>query len=921
MLSSTSQSPAKKKNRMDHEDNNDQDDDYEDDNDNNIENYQSMHHTNYSSQHVNNDGCDNDDNDNASGGSTISYGPYTKCNNFPFEDIQTECIQVELLPIAILIPLAAECNYTISKASTPYQSRQRNEFISLYKNCLEERGHKHLAKEFMVAYQGDHGPISATLYVEPETETTNIITPDDIALNTKSIVSSEIASAQTIIQVSVDMNAVGYLPKLVNDLNNQVKASVAAKNANTTTSCLKLCLSYTNSYRINEMPPCDKGCNQVLAMTIAQGKAIGLKVEPNINNPQTLSTTIEFLVKLCDQMNDNKPADQHSEIAIHHKQVSKKIGKMIDTLTRHQSECFNENSAYVFDGIPTDDTHRLVGVDIPVLLRGASQYLQFRFYTPQNQDPNTDRKIYKLISGNTGPHHNQDLHTMDEVIQALNVGVVCCFPTTNGNTVGKMCYMAKHSHSKEPISTLMQSLHTQTGLIISKLPVLNPDKIQKRLVMNDTTRAVTKDIQTVHSYTHIHISGITQEMYKNNKQLQNYLLQDGGVFQQLHIPNPHLYHARLGQLGYELHTLDIKSTGYIVDTQSLIFQLKEQFFTPLAIRSINAKLKDEKGNSTNFMVISTFMNQHQVEILHEGNEIMSLRPIPYQHVAHLSKLLLKHYRDKTLHNIILIAIKLNSKVQLKNNTIITAPEIALVFFTDVAGDRLECLKSSSVFNIPQTCTRTSTVLFYNTLTLQIAHLSKHFAYLGYPASMYANTSIKYCIVNNVHYDVSPDTLVVEIQKNPVMGHCIKYIYKIPLSQYSIDLVIALSIENLNPQEIIGNIEKSLRALKWYDETETRLEGICHHHGKDINRLFKFQDIQIIKHPVIPKSSWSSQSAVKTPKLHNSPSSKFTSSNSSVTNSSNNSSSSNSASAQKRTTINDYYKPHSTSDTLSRMNQE
>lgn len=838
----------------------------------------------------------------------VPYGLDKLCDNFPYEDEDVYYIQVELLHIDILIDLAKACNFSIPKSKSLHQSRQRKEFILSYRHPDDHYGYKQLAFNFMLDYLGAHNPPDPTVYVEPVTELSSSINVNDILIN-KTVYSTEISSESIITQVSVNMDAPGYKEMLTKDINNGQNVNVATQNANSTISCLSLRLLIKGNHKLHEIHN-SHGCNQILTMTYAQNKADGITIDSNIYDSDTVEAIINFLDLLYQYMEKERKQQvslTDPTLCTQYQTTLMKVATILTMFRQHNSDLYS--SSYQFQGLPASSTHRFDLTDMAMLHHGASTYFKFRFYLPEVNSA-SGKKFYTLIS--TNPQQlNSAYHTKPQVTEALGLGIICCNKSINGNLVGEMCFMSKDHHAEKLVQSMFMRLNDNIGSTIRSLPILCPTIQQKRLVTTNIAREATKLLMRTQSYSHLHISGFTSGILSNNQLVHQCLLSPGGIFSQLFIHQFHLIKRSDSEWGYETHTLD--SGQYRTDTKSLVYKLRQVYSTCLPSRSLSVNLSNEKDKKEKITLVCTFLTEDQVNLLHNGGEVMAIRPIPYQHISQLSKLIEFHYQDKTLVPFLVLAVKLHSKVMLMNNTVVMKPEIALVLLAEKSENNSTISLLKSAFSLPKTCTQDSVQWFYNSFLLQIAHESRKFAFRGYPKQMQGSTTPKVCIGYSVHPDVNPEKMVAELQKDTHLGHSIRYAYKLPLTSDSMDIVIALSMDNINSSEIVKLISTTLNDLGWFDESETRLDLLTTYPGSNLpHDLVRYRQIQEIMHPTEITSSWTSNLRQQTKSSMSSNNSQRTSKTDRSTISNNSSSSS---SAQRKSTIEDYYKPQQTVNPL------
>jgi hypothetical protein len=285
------------------------------------------------------------------------------------------------------------------------------------------------------------------------------------------------------------------------------------------------------------------------------------------------------------------------------------------------------------------------------------------------------------------------------------------------------------------------------------------------------------------------------------------------------------------------------------------------------------------------------MTQLQADILQNGSEVAALRPLSSQFVSQQTQIVKSHYQNKTLTNLLVLPVGLISKfIPHNSNKTITTNTTAVVILAIVNEDNLIDLKRT--LQVPNTCSNTSTILFLETLRLQIANNSKHFAYLDYPITMHGDSIIKYLTVSGVPINTSATTVLTEIQQNTDHGHCIKYIYNFPLTPHTMDLIIAVSLEKMHHNEIIQIITNALTKLRMFSNSETSITASSVHPGKTtINRL----KAKTIPHPTSLQTNWTTKTPHKNTRIDNN------------RNSNNKVDRNNSLS--QTSTIADYYKPH------------
>ena len=832
--------------------------------------------------------------ENDDGESNVSdYGPHTKSSNFPYGEDPT-VIQLELIEISLLILIAKACKFVITTQSNQQQSRQRKDFISNYDKCNEELGYKYLANVFMLHHRSKN-EVQAVLYVEPTAESKRVIKESDLIFTEReSKVIYEIAGHNTIIQMSANLDLQVYREAIVFQLNQQNSANTAAVNTNMSVSCIESHISFPITYNSSSTDN-QYGCNQILTMVTAQRRATNESIVPDINNKTTVVKVIEFFLEIENTMRINHPAlDAHD--VTHYDITLNKVVMITETCQAHLSELTNPTSAdYTFLGL--QPKHMFHPIHIQQLLVGASHLLLFRFYRIVEDAPSFNKK-FSLVSINPLDVINRAYHTMSEATKALELGIVCCERTSNGNILGNMWTMKKDNFTTEKIKTIVDNLNKQSSKIISHLAIINPFMVSQLLQKKDDSRQSTSALMDSNTFQYVHISGIPVKLFEDKPNLHLFLFKSKGVLELLYIQHPQLYDVNNIITGYEVQALNISQAPYhyIPFTKSIVLKLKYSYTHHISMRSIQA-LAMIGNKTTKVNVLGTFINQSQLDIILRGSEVLSVRPIQHQHVSQVAKLVFEHFQRKTQNSLVILSVPLESKSILsKTKKHITVNEVALVIISEVADDNLSALRLR--LDVPYPCPINATILFQETLRLQVENGSKQFAYKGYPQIMKGDSTFKYCIVHNVAVNTSPSIFLEEYQKNVSIGHCIKYVYILPLTDYSMDLIVAIAHDNMNPRDITNNITTSLKKLKWYNESETSIELLTSHPSSEyINTSVVIE----IKHPEVAQSSWSTQA----PKKVKSAKSKSTiKSNGSNSNSS----------ATKKTTIADFFKPHSATDT-------
>ena len=284
------------------------------------------------------------------------------------------------------------------------------------------------------------------------------------------------------------------------------------------------------------------------------------------------------------------------------------------------------------------------------------------------------------------------------------------------------------------------------------------------------------------------------------------------------------------------------------------------------------------------------MTQAQFDILSRGSEVLSLRPVPFDHISQIATQVLDHYQTKTHTLLVIVALAMHSKWLTQENKTISRDEIALSVYTIENGDNTTTIRQR--LQLPNQCSKDSMIVLQGTFRLQLALESKHFSYLAPPKTIAGDDTMKYCTVHNV---VNPLALLAEIQKNAMNGHAIKYIYYIP-TKYALKLIIAFVVETLHHVDILQNIRASLEALNLFNDSETFLELSSSHPGA---KQYKLPLLKTINHPTMVSSRSSAPTKTTQPSLNRN--------NSSTTRNS-------SSSSVQRATIVDYFKSQSLPDT-------
>ena len=825
-----------------------------------------------------------------------NYNGITKSSLLPYCDGDPSLVQLELIEISLLIHLAKECQYDITTQATQQQFRQRADFITTYNQCQEQYGYKHKVREALLVHSFNYD-ILPVLYLEQTSTSTTTIREDDIILGSNEAkVTAEISNTYTIAQVTIDQLAPGYKHHLTNQLNNKVSASTATTNSNNEISCALLTISLTSS-NITLTPTNNHGCNQILAMVIAQGKASGETIEADINNKTTINKIITFCKNVTDEMQSLGLTTESNDFKAYVATMNKFVN-IQQELQQHLNELENTmSSSYSVTSLEGKCTFSLI--HIQQLLRGASNFLLFRFY----KNESTHNRTYSLISSNELGLRNSKYHTLDQVSRALELGIVCCLRSSTGNELGEMTVGRKDTTTQAKIQAIKQKLHSSTTRNINKLPILCPNMMHQRNTKTQEATELTIALSSPATYDVVHISGIPSNLYDDKPNLQAFLICHEGVLHQLHIPNPHLIQMkRQGTEGYESLTLDIRQSPYqyTSGTKSIVIKLLSQYTHHLSTRAITAKIII--NNQTIFLtVICHFMTQQQADILQNGTEVAALRPLSPQFVSQQTQIVKTHYQNKTLTNLLVLPVGIISKLLQNSNKIISVNTTAVIILAIVNEENLMDLKKTLL--VPNTCTYNSNVLCSETLRLQIANNSKHFAFLNYPDSMQGDPTIKYLTVSGVPINASAHTVLTEVQKNAAYGHCIKYIYNFPITPHTMDLVIAVSLEKIHHNEMIQIITNTLTKLRMFSESETSIIATSTHPGKPPTITLKGKPIV---HPTSTQTSWITSTPTKNMKTDSS---------------SKNKSDRNNYPSQSPT-IADYFKPQShTSTTSSTHHQE
>ena len=624
-------------------------------------------------------------------------------------------------------------------------------------------------------------------------------------------------------------------------------------------------------------------------MATAQAKAVHETIVPDVNNTATVLQLIDFGTQLFSVLQANQSLSTLENLR-HYKKTMKIVASIVEVFQQHLVELqAPTNADYSFPGL--QHKHWFFPIYIQQLLVGAESFLLFRFYKRLDEDQPFSKK-FTLASSNPLGEKNSSYHLMSEVMKALQLGIICCDRDTGGNPFGRMWSVRKDNITTANSKALGDNVTAKAMKVISKMDILCPEMVQQRLQKADSAMQLTTMCMEPKTFDVIHISGIPIPVYENKSKLDVLLLPTGGVLDQLFIKHPHIYQHKEKMDGHQMVSLDIRHDPYyyMAASKSVAIKLHESFKHHIAMRLLQVTVDNQV-----IQIVCTFMTKAQFDILSRGSEVLSLRPVPFEHISQIAIQVLDHYQPKTHTLLVIVALAMRSKWLTQENKTISRDEIALSVYTIENGDNTTTIRQR--LQLPKRCSKDSTIVLQGTFRLQLALESKHFSYLAPPKITTGDNTMKYCTVHNVGVNVNPLVLLTEIQKNATNGHAIKYIYYIP-TKYAMKLIIAFVVETLHHVDILQNIRTSLEVLHWFHDTETSLEVSPYHPGA---KQYNLPLLKNINHPTMLSSRSSAP-----------PKTTQSSLNKSNSNATRNSSSS--SSSVQRETIANYFKSQSLPDT-------